>query len=111
VSEFFSGLMRLVLQLTLVVFALIFVASLLAAAALLAGVWSLRALWAKITGRPIAPWTMRMSPGAGWHQVFRAGERWSPANRAARAAGGAETRSARGTADVTDVQVKEITGH
>lgn len=97
--------MRFVLQLALVVFALIFVGSLLLAAALLAGVWSLRALWSKITGRPIAPWSMRMSPGAGWNQVFRAGQRWQPASR------GAESRTARNHADVTDVQVKEITGH
>ncbi|MFZ4288517.1 hypothetical protein [Variovorax sp. HJSM1_2] len=107
-ADFLSGLMRFVLQLALVVFALIFVGSLLLAAALLAGVWSLRALWSKITGRPIAPWSMRMSPGAGWNQVFRAGERWTPAGRAAR---GAATPSARRATDVTDVQVKEITGH
>jgi hypothetical protein len=104
-SEFLSGVMRVVLQLALVVFALIFVGSLLVAAALLAGVWSLRALWSKITGRPIAPWTMRMSPGAGWNQVFRAGARWQPAAR------GAEPRAARETADVTDVQIKEISSH
>lgn len=97
--------MRYVLQLALVVFALIFVGSLLVAAALLAGVWSLRALWSKITGRPIAPWSMRMSPGAGWNQVFRAGQRWQPAAR------GTESRTTRSHADVTDVQVKEITGH
>lgn len=104
-ADFVSGLMRFVLQLALVVFALIFVGSLLLAAALLAGVWSLRALWSKISGRPIAPWSMRMSPGAGWNQVFRAGQRWQPAAR------GAESRPTRDRADVTDVQVKEITGH
>ena len=49
----------------------LFFLSLLAAAAVLALVWGLRALWARLTGRPVTPWVMRMDPRTGWSTVYR----------------------------------------
>src|SRR2546427_5522550 len=68
---------------------LVFFVSLLTAAALLALVWAVRALWARLTGQPVMPWAMRMSPRAGWQTVYRSGSEWM-AQRPQRAYGAAE---------------------
>ncbi|WP_157900069.1 hypothetical protein [Rhodoferax koreensis] len=98
-------MIRLLLRLLLVGFALVFAASLLVVVMLLAAVWGLRAAWARITGRPVTPWVMRVNPGAGWNSVFRAGDRWQPRARASAPAGPVQRE--RDLIDVTDVQVKE----
>lgn len=104
-DNFLSGLIRFLLRIVLVGFALVFAASLLVVVMLLAAVWGLRAAWAKITGRPVMPWVMRVNPGAGWNSVFRAGDRWQPGARAPGAS--APVQRERDLIDVTDVQVKE----
>lgn len=101
---------RFLLRVVLVGFALVFAASLLVVVVLLAGVWGLRAAWAKITGRPVVPWVMRVNPGAGWNQVFRAGDRWSPGARPDQGASAA-ARGQPDLLDVTDVQIKEPRPH
>ncbi|MDB5851473.1 MAG: hypothetical protein JWP29_5225 [Rhodoferax sp.] len=108
-NDFLSQLVRFMLRIVLVGFALVFAASLLVVVLLLATVWGLRAAWAKLTGRPIAPWVMRVDPGAGWNRVFRAGDRWQPARGAPSAAEPAPGRP--DLLDVTDVQVKEVRSH
>ena len=55
----------------------LFFLSLLGAAAVLALVWGLRALWARLTGRPVTPWVMRMDPRTGWSTVYRSTARWT----------------------------------
>jgi flagellar biosynthesis protein FlhB len=103
-DNWITGVLRLLLWLFLASLALVFVCSLLVVLALMAGVWGLRALWARLTGQAVAPWVMRVNPGAGWSRVFRAGDRWQPAARAARGPGS----GTRDLVDVTDVQVKEL---
>ncbi len=101
-ENWIASLLRLVLWLFLAALGLVFVASLFTVVALLAALWGLRALWARLTGQPVAPWVMRVNPGAGWNKVFRAGDRWQPAARSPRG-----QSSSRELADVTDVQAKE----
>ena len=70
------------------------------ATAVLALVWGVRALWARLTGRPVMPWAMRMSPRQGWSTVHRSTARWTTPRPAARAG--------QGSTDVTDVVAREI---
>ena len=65
-NDFLAGLVRFVVRALLVAVGLLFFLSLLAAALVLALVWGLRAAWARLTGRPITPWTVRIDPRAGW---------------------------------------------
>lgn len=81
----------------------VFFLSLLAAAAVLSVVWGLRALWARLTGKPVAPWAMRMDPRTGWHTVYRSTARWTAPAAPARPGG-----EAGGAHDVTDVVPREI---
>lgn len=76
-NEFLSVLLRLVVQLVLVAVGVVFFLSVLAVAALLALVWALRYGWAKLTGKPVTPWAMKMSPRSGFTTVFRSSERWT----------------------------------
>lgn len=96
-------LFRFVLRLVLLAAGLVFAVSLLLATALLLIVWGLRRLWARLTGRPVAPFVMRMHPRDGFGAVFRAATRGVPPH-SPRSEGPAPTRQALG--DVTDVEVK-----
>lgn len=82
--------MRVVLLLA----GLVFMASLLAVGLLVLALWLLRALWAKLTGQPISPWTFQVNRPATWQRFYR-----SPAS-------GAPTR--RDDGNVIDAEVKEI---
>jgi hypothetical protein len=105
-NDFVSQLIRFLLRVVLLGFALVFAACLVVVVMLLAAAWGLRAVWARLTGRPVVPWVMRVNPGAGWNSVFRAGDRFRPPQGAPRAA---EPSSGRpDLLDVTDVQVKEV---
>ena len=116
-NEFVAGVLRLLVRVLVVAMGLVLFASLLVAAMVLALVWSLRAAWARMTGRPVTPWVMRMDPRTGFHTVFRTTERWTSARpRAAPDAHGAgdeATASRRGgvlpgAAEVTDVEAREV---
>jgi hypothetical protein len=89
--------MKFLLRLLLVVAGLIFAFSLLVVMIVLLALWGLRALWGKLTGRPVNPFVMRMNPRAGFDQVFRQADRSSPA---------AEKSPRRVIEDVTDVEPK-----
>ena len=90
-------------RVTLIVMGLVFAASLACVLLALATLWGLRALWARLTGRSITPWVMRMNPGAGWNRAFKAADRWRT-----QAAPGSSTAD-REIADVTDVRIKNET--
>jgi hypothetical protein len=62
---------NLLLRVVLLVAGLVFAASLLFVALLFMLLWGLRALWARITGRPVVPFVMRVDPRTGFGQVFR----------------------------------------
>ncbi len=98
----------------------VFFLCLLAIASLLALAWGARALWARLTGRPVMPWVMpTMRPGTSWGMYRSSG--W--ASTMAGAAGGAAHDAADSTdgadskrsgvlasaaRDITDVQPREV---
>ena len=71
-----------------------FVASLLGAALLLLAVWLLRALWARLTGQPVSPWTFQINRQAMMDRFYR-----GP---------GATGTGRRDDADVIDAEVVEV---
>lgn len=115
-NDVLTGLARFVVRLLLLVVGLLFFLSLLAAALVLALVWGVRAVWARITGRPITPWTVRIDPRAGWSSVYRSGARWSrtegasPTPPEARPQPPVHLRPLPGADEVTDVQPREPGG-
>ncbi len=113
-NEIVGGLLRLVLRLVLVAMGLVLFLSLLAGALVLALVWAVRAGWARLTGRQVTPWVMRMDPRTGFGTVFRSSQRWSRASGTATAApGDAAATSHRGgtlpgAGEVTDVEARDV---
>ena len=108
-NDFLAGLTRWLIRAVLVVAGLVMFLSLLAAVLVLALAWGLRALWARLTGRPVVPWTMRVDPRAGWSTVYRSSGRWSAA-RTAPAPDAPPTRRAGvlpGADEVVDVEPRE----
>ena len=101
-NDVVTGVIRWVLRLVVLAMGVLFFLSLLAAAAVLAVVWGLRTLWARLTGRPVTPWAMRMDPRTGWSTVYRSTARWT-AQRPEQ-----PRRDDRDITDVTDVVPREI---
>lgn len=102
-----------VLRAVVLVAGLVVFLSLIAAVLVLAGLWGLRALWARITGRPIAPWVMGVDPRSAWRAAAsrtawrRPGEPQSgaePPKPPQAGAAGPLMRPLPGTEDITDVQ-------
>lgn len=100
----FSFLLRVVL----VVAGLLFAASMVLVMALLLAVWGLRALWARITGRPLSPFEMRLDPRTGFRYVYRRGTYGSATAPADGTPAESQRRAPFGhrLADVTDVEPK-----
>jgi hypothetical protein len=93
----FSFLLRVLL----VVAGLTVAAAMLVVFVFVLGAWSLRALWARVTGRPVAAFGMRMGPAAAFHDIMRR----APAAQASRTPrADAVVGPRRGSDDVTDVQ-------
>lgn len=90
-STLFRALMRAVLLLA----GLIFLTSLLAAGTILMLIWLLRALWARLTGQQISPWTFRVDRQAVWSRFYRPPQQRGP-------------HAAKDNVDVVDVQAKEV---
>ena len=116
-NEFVAGVLRLLLRVVVIAMGLVLFASLLVAVMVLALVWSLRAAWARITGRPVTPWVMRMDPRTGFSTAFRSTQRWSSAPRAAASPpdeGAPEAAASRrggilpGAGEVTDVEARDL---
>ena len=120
-NDFFAGVLRFLLRVLLVAMGLLVFFSLVAAVVVLALVWAARAGWARVTGRPVTPWVMRMDPRSGFQAAYRSSERWSarsgtpggvPAGtQAAAQAAAADTRRGGvlpGAREVTDVQAREV---
>jgi hypothetical protein len=92
-----SFVSRWTLRLLLLVVGLVFAASLALATVLLLGAWSVRAVWARLTGRTVNPFVMRVSPRSGFERIYPSQTARAPTVR-------------RDNADVTDVQPKEPRG-
>jgi len=91
-------LLSFLLRLFLVVAGLLFAASLAVAAVLMLAVWGVRAAWAKLTGRPVMPFVVRINPRGGFERMYRKARPESPTPRAD------SVHPGRKIGDVTDVE-------
>lgn len=95
------GIFSFFIRLALVAAGLVFAASLVLVAAVLLALWGVRALWCKLTGRPMVPFALRVDPRGGFERVFRA-------RTGAQADAGAPSPAHRRMDDVTDVEAKDL---
>ncbi len=93
-ADVVKSLLRFVLRLGLLLAGLVFFASVLAAGMLLLSVWLLRALWARLTGKPVQPWVFQMNTRPPWQR--------------ARQPGGFGASPAQSSADVVDAEVRDV---
>ncbi|MDD5029223.1 MAG: hypothetical protein PHH58_06960, partial [Rhodoferax sp.] len=61
-------LLGLVVRVGLLLAGLVFAASVLVVAFLVLMLWLLRALWSKLTGQPVSPWTFQVNRQAVWQR-------------------------------------------
>ena len=92
-----KGFFGLILRIVLLFAGLVFFLGLVFAACVLLAIWLVRALWARLTGRPVAPWTFQVNRQAMWNRFYRppGAQQGSPAPQ-------------RDDSDVIDVEPKEI---
>lgn len=108
IQSLVTSLFRLVFRLVLLGMGLLFAAGVIAFLFALAGLWMLRAMWAKLTGRQVNPWVMRVSPRDAFSRFARRpGFRSADGVHRGPDDDAAEAQAARRIADVTDVEVKE----
>jgi hypothetical protein len=118
-NDFVASVLRWTIRLVVVAMGGVLFLSLLAAAMVLALVWVLRAGWARLTGKPVTPWVMRMDPRTGFSAAFRSTQRWSAGGRGAPGSAGQDAAQEEpaasrrggilpGAAEVTDVEVREL---
>lgn len=93
-ADFVRSILGLVLRLGLLLAGLVFFASVLAAGLLLLTLWMLRALWAKVTGKPVQPWVFQMNRRPPWAQGARGAGFGAP--------------PAASSADVIDAEVRDV---
>lgn len=111
-NNFIHQIFRLVFRIALLLVGLVLVGSLLVVAVLLLGLWLVRALWARLTGQPVAPWVFRVDPRAQWNRFNRPpGSREQDIGGAARRRSGAGADRVTDVSDVTDVVAREIEPH
>jgi membrane protein implicated in regulation of membrane protease activity len=67
-ETFLKTVLGLVLRALLLLMGLVFLLSLLAAALLLLVWWGVRALWARLTGRPVQPLVFTLLRRANWQR-------------------------------------------
>ena len=91
--------MNLLLRIVLVLAGVVFAASVAVVGALVFALWGLRAAWARLTGRPVAPFIVRVDPFGAFGGVAR---RARPAGTRTPRADAVRGR----LADVTDVEPK-----
>lgn len=92
------------LRLALLAAGLVFAASLAVVFVFLLAAWGLRAGWARLTGRPVTPFIMRMGPGRAFGDMMRRAQRTAAPSRTPRADAAAGFRPR--VADVTDVDAR-----
>ncbi|MBK8071172.1 MAG: hypothetical protein IPK34_03765 [Ramlibacter sp.] len=97
---------RFVLRLVLLAAGLVFAASLLLAVGVMLVLWGLRMLWARLTGRPVTPFVMRMDPRGGFNRFYAA--RSGAVVDAETVDRGASPAVRGRRADVTDVEARPV---
>ncbi len=99
-----------VLRMMLVAVGAVFALAVLCGIAVLLVVWGVKRLWARVTGKPVAPWVLRTDPLAVWRHAanLRAGRAapFSPAAGPVRRADEVVPPSRIAAHDVTDVTPK-----
>jgi hypothetical protein len=98
-NELIAGLARFIVKLILLAAGLVLAASIAVAVVLLLAFWSVRTAWARLTGRPVTPFVMRMNPRGGFDSMVRS-------RQAAPMQPGEFRQERREIADVTDVEAK-----
>jgi hypothetical protein len=101
-NRFLVAVIGAMLQLAVVAMAMLLAVALLGLVAFLLAVWLVRTGWARLTGRPVAPWAMPFNATGRFRQAYGAAGQW-PRRRSS--AGGAPTSAQRNDAEVTDVEV------
>lgn len=92
-------ILRFLLRVLLLAAGLLFAASVLVVFVLFGALWSVRALWARLTGRPATPFVMRMGSASAFASMMRCAP---PARRTPRAEAASGLRAR--LADVSDVE-------
>lgn len=100
------SILNFLLRAALLAAGLVFAASLLLVSVILIALWSLRTLWARLTGRPTTPFIMRFGPRAAFEEMARRARPQPSRTPRADAAAGPRGR----LADVTDVEPRESRG-
>jgi hypothetical protein len=90
----------ILLRLFVIAAGLVFAASLAVVFAAVLAFWLLRAGWARLTGRPVSPFVVRVDPRGGFDRMYRRASAPGRAPRASAAGAG------RVVGDVTDVEPK-----
>ncbi len=105
-AEFVRSFAGLMVRLVLLLAGLVFFASVLATGFVVLSVWLLRALWAKVTGKPVQPWIFQMNRQTAWQHFYQRGQ-----GQQAQAAdpGNVVDAEAKDVTVVTDVEPKRIT--
>jgi hypothetical protein len=93
-------LLSLLLRIFLIAAGLLFAGSLAVAFTLMLGLWGARAAWAKLTGRPVVPFLVRIDPRGGFSRMYRRAQQGSHTPRAD------AVKAGRHLGDVTDVEPK-----
>jgi hypothetical protein len=88
-----KSIFSLVFRLVLLAAGLVFLVSLMALGLVLLAVWLVRALFARLTGQPVTPWTFKVNRQAQWSRFYQATGRSNPAQA---------------SSDVIDAEVKEV---
>jgi hypothetical protein len=91
-------LVSFLVRVVLVAAGLLFAASLAFAFVVMLGLWGVRAAWARLTGRPVTPFVIRIDPRGGLERMARRARQGSRTPRAD------SVRPGRNGADVTDVE-------
>jgi len=100
-------LLGFVVRVGLLLAALVFFASLLAAGLVVLVYWLLRALWAKLTGQPVSPWTFQVNRQDVWSRFNQRG--FGSTGKAATTPDHVVDVEVSDVTAVTDVEPKRIT--
>ena len=106
-SDLLLNLLGFVVRVGLLLAGLVFFASLLAAGFLVLILWLLRALWAKLTGQPVSPWTFQMNRQANWQRFYQGG--FGQPGSSAPSPDNVVDAEVTDVTEVTDVEPKRIT--
>lgn len=107
VNAFVSDLSRFLVRVVLLLAGVVFFMSVLAAGMVLALVWGLRALWAKLTGRPVMAWVLPTQAAATWSSMRKKAGGFAAQTRQAAPSKRSGVLPQVAT-EVTDVQAREV---